>query len=57
MFHPRGTSCYITYNLSFQTLVVRLSTKISIGTEMVFSPNRDKMSKMIFLMGYRFVYV
>ena len=36
---------------SFQTLVVHLSTKISIGTEIVFSLNLDKMSKIDILNG------
>ena len=40
---------------SCQTLAVHLSTKISIGTEMVFSQNLDKISKIDILMGYRFV--
>ena len=31
--------------------------QISIGTEMVFSSNLDKMGKMKFKMGYRFVKV
>ena len=35
----------------FQTLVVHLSNKISIGTEMVFSLNLDKMSKIDILDG------
>ena len=51
MFHPRGTSCYITSNWKVSTLVAHLSTKISIGTEMVFSLNLDKMSKIDILNG------
>ena len=35
----------------FQTLPVHLSTKISIGTEMVFSQNLDKISKIDILNG------
>ena len=35
----------------FRTLVVHLSTKISIGTEMVFSLNLDKISKIDILNG------
>ena len=37
--------------ISFQTLAVHLSTKISIGTEMVFSQNLDKISKIDILNG------
>ena len=48
MFHPRGASCYITYNWKFSNSRSTLEYQISIGIEMVFSSNFDKMSKMIF---------
>ena len=51
MFHPRGALAILLLIEKFPTIVVHLSTKISIGTEMVFSLNLDKMSKIDILNG------
>ena len=42
---PVGSLAIYVFLKNFQTLIVHLSTKISIGKEMFFSSNFDKMSK------------
>ena len=42
---------YNVYLKSFQTLIVHLSTKLSIGIEMILFSNFDKMSKNDILNG------